>query len=97
MIKIKMAFLEGRPFSSQSELFDNFSIALIGQIKVGPPKSHLYFDYVNRLLMLFPILGPSSGLPVVGGPADMQTEQLLCWSGMTNTERSTTFGSNEEL
>jgi len=26
---------------------------------------------------------------------DMQTEQLLCWSGMTNTEH-TTSGSNEE-
>jgi len=25
----------------------------------------------------------------------MQTEQLLCWSGMTDTER-TTSGSNEE-
>jgi len=27
---------------------------------------------------------------------DMQTEQLLCWSGMTDTEHSTTFSSNEE-
>jgi len=26
----------------------------------------------------------------------MQTEQLLCWSGMTDTEHSTTSGSNEE-
>jgi len=26
----------------------------------------------------------------------MQTEQLLCWSGMTNTEHRTTSGSNEE-
>jgi len=26
----------------------------------------------------------------------MQTEQLLCWSGMTNTEHSTTYGSNEK-
>jgi len=25
-----------------------------------------------------------------------QTEQLLCWSGMTDTEHSTTSGSNEE-
>jgi len=25
----------------------------------------------------------------------MQTEQLLCWSGMTDTEHSTTSGSNE--
>jgi len=27
---------------------------------------------------------------------DMQTEQLLCWSGMTDTEHSTTSGSNED-
>jgi len=27
---------------------------------------------------------------------DRQTEQLLCWSGMTDTEQSTTSGSNEE-
>jgi len=27
---------------------------------------------------------------------DMQTEQLLCWSGMTDTEH-TTSGSNEEV
>jgi len=26
----------------------------------------------------------------------MQTEQLLCWSGMTDTEHSTTSGSNED-
>jgi len=26
----------------------------------------------------------------------MQTEQLLCWSGMTDTEHSTTSSSNEE-
>jgi len=26
----------------------------------------------------------------------MQAEQLLCWSGMKDTEQSTTFGSNEE-
>jgi len=26
----------------------------------------------------------------------MQTEQLLCWSGMTDTEHSTTFSLNEE-
>jgi len=26
----------------------------------------------------------------------MQTEQLLCWSGMTDTEPSTTSSSNEE-
>jgi len=46
--------------------------------------------------MLFPTLGPSS-LPVVVAQLtkDMQAEQLLCWSGMTDTERSTTSGSNE--
>jgi len=27
---------------------------------------------------------------------DMQTEQLLCWSGMTDTEHSVTSGSNED-
>jgi len=27
---------------------------------------------------------------------DMQTEQLLCWSGMTGTEHSATSGSNEK-
>jgi len=27
---------------------------------------------------------------------DMQTEQLLCWSGMTDTEHSKTSSSNEE-
>jgi len=26
----------------------------------------------------------------------MQTEQLLCWNGMTDTEHSTTSCSNEE-
>jgi len=26
---------------------------------------------------------------------DMQTEQLLCWSDVTDTEHSTTSGSNE--
>jgi len=27
---------------------------------------------------------------------DMQTEQLLCWSGKTDTEHSSTSSSNEE-
>jgi len=27
----------------------------------------------------------------------MQTEQLLCWSIMTGTEHSTTYGSNEAI
>jgi len=46
--------------------------------------------------MLFPILGPSS-LPVVVAQLtkDMQTEQLLCCSGMTDTEH-TTSGLNDE-
>jgi len=26
----------------------------------------------------------------------MQTEQLVCWSGMTDTEHSTTSSSNED-
>jgi len=47
--------------------------------------------------MLFPTLGPSSLSVVVASlMKDMQTEQLLCWSGMTNTEHSTTPSSNEE-
>jgi len=34
--------------------------------------------------MLFPILGPSSLPIVVAQPNEyMQTEQFLCWSGMT--------------
>jgi len=46
--------------------------------------------------MLFPILGQAvyplwwSNLT-----KDLQAEQLLCWSGMTDTEH-TTSGSNEE-
>jgi len=46
--------------------------------------------------MLFPTLRPSS-LPVVVAQPDERhvTEQLLCWSGMTDTEH-TTFGSNEQ-
>jgi len=47
--------------------------------------------------MLFSTLEPSS-LPIVVSSLtkDMQTEQLLCWSGMTDTEHSTTSCSNEE-
>jgi len=39
--------------------------------------------------MLFRTLEPSS-LPVVVAQLDenMQTEQLLCWSGMTDTEHT---------
>jgi len=43
--------------------------------------------------MLFPILG-SSSLPVVVAQPDMQAEQLLCWSGTTDTDQAS--GSNEE-
>jgi len=47
--------------------------------------------------MLFPTLGPRSlTLWWFSLTKDMQTEQLLCWSGMTDTENSTTSGSNEE-
>jgi len=47
--------------------------------------------------MLFPTLRPSSLLVVVPSlTKDMQTEQLLCWSGMTDTEHSKTANSNEE-
>jgi len=52
----------------------------------------------EKHLMLFSTLGPSS-LPVVVASltTDMQTEQLLCWSGMISTEHSTTSGSKENL
>jgi len=62
--------------------------------------------------MLFPTLGPSSLPVVVAQPDERhankaasvlewydrhrQTKQLLCWSGMTDTEHSTTSSSNEE-
>jgi len=50
--------------------------------------------------MLFPILGPA--VYPLWRPTlvkDMQAEQLVCWSGMTDTEhRSITIsGSNEEV
>jgi len=48
--------------------------------------------------MLFPTLGRSS-LPVVVAQPDERhtTEQLLCWSGITDTEHyNTTSSSNEE-
>jgi len=47
--------------------------------------------------MLFPILGQAVYL--LWWPSltkDMQTEQLLCWNGMSDTEHSATSGSNEE-
>jgi len=44
MIKTKVAFLKGRPFSSQPQGFlKTFPIALIGWIKAGPPKKPLLF------------------------------------------------------
>jgi len=43
MIKTKVAFLEGRLVSSQSQLFKNFSNFLIGWIKAGIPKKPLLF------------------------------------------------------
>jgi len=41
----------------------------------------------------------ASSLPVVVASLtkDMQIEQFLCWSGMIDTEHSTTSGSNEEF
>jgi len=49
--------------------------------------------------MLFLTLRPSSLSVVVAQPdeGDMQTEQRLCWNGMTDTEHSTTSSSNEEV
>jgi len=43
MIKTKVAVLEGRFFSNNQSFLNNFSIALIGWIKAGPPKKPLLF------------------------------------------------------
>jgi len=43
MIKTKMAFLEGRLLSSQSEQFKSFLKALIGWKKAGPPEKPFLF------------------------------------------------------
>jgi len=50
MSKNKVAFLEGRLFSSQSELFENFlhSFDWLGWIKAGPPTRPLSYGHVNR-------------------------------------------------
>jgi len=48
-MSIKVAFLEGRLLSSQSQLLKSFQKALIGWIKPDPPKSHFVFGHVNRL------------------------------------------------
>jgi len=70
MIKTKVAFLESRLFSSQSELFEYFLNCSDWLDKSRPcKKSHFCFDHVNRLLMLFPTLG-SSNLPVVVAQLD---------------------------
>jgi len=42
MIKTKVAFLESQLFSSHSELFENFSIALLCWIRAGPPNACLH-------------------------------------------------------
>jgi len=36
-------------FPANQGFLKNFQIALIGWIKSGPPKSHFWFDHVNRL------------------------------------------------
>jgi len=43
MIKTKVAFLEGRLLSSQSEHLKSFQKALIDWKKAGPPKEPLLF------------------------------------------------------
>jgi len=52
MIKTKVAFLEGRLFFNQSELFQYFlnSSDWLDKSRLSK-KSHFYFDYVNRLIM----------------------------------------------
>jgi len=47
MIKIKVAFLEGRLLSSQSEQFKKFS-----KSSDRLEKSHFCFDHVNKLKIL---------------------------------------------
>jgi len=43
MIKTKVAFLNVRLLTSQSEQFKNYSKSPIGWKKVGPPKNPLLF------------------------------------------------------
>jgi len=51
MIKTKVAFLEGRLLSSQSDQSEKFSKSTDWlQKKAGPPKSHFFFDRVNGLI-----------------------------------------------
>jgi len=49
MIKTKAAFLEGRLFSSHSELLENFSNCSDWLDKSRPSKKATCFDHVNRL------------------------------------------------
>jgi len=50
MIKAKVAFLEGRIFSSQSGLFENFADCSDWLDKSRfSKKSHFCFDHLNRL------------------------------------------------
>jgi len=52
---------------------------------------------VGKTLNAVSHLGPSSLLFVVAQPTkDMQTEQLLCWSGMTDTEHIISDSNEEE-
>jgi len=47
--------------------------------------------------MLLPILGPSSLPIVVAQLDDMQTKQLLYWSGITDAEHRTSGSIKEEV
>jgi len=49
MTKTKVAFLEGRLLSSQSEQYKSFQKALISWKKAGPPKTHVCLDHIYRL------------------------------------------------
>jgi len=51
MIKTKVAFLEGRLLFSQSEQSKTFLKSPDCLEKAGPPKSHFWFDHVNRLIL----------------------------------------------
>jgi len=47
------------------------------------------FSHLEAKHAVYPLWWPSL-------TKDMQTEQHLCWSGMTDTEHSTTSGSSEK-
>jgi len=78
MSKTKVAFLEGRFLSSQLENLKSIKKPW----EAGPQKSHFCFDHVNRLLMPFLNLGPSS-LPDVMAQPDVRhsnrTNSVLAW------------------